>query len=148
MNQELERADNDSPWKEILEAYFPQAMQFFFPRTAALIDWERPYEFLDKEFQQIARESEQGRRYADKLVKVWHIQGQEMWLLIHIEIQAIPEDIFPQRMFTYNLRIFDKFAKPAISLAILCDTDPNWRPNQYRIFTKVTSSIIYKGMED
>jgi len=34
-------------------------------------------------------------------------------------------------MFSYNLRIFDKFGKPAISLAILCDGDPNWRPNQY-----------------
>lgn len=34
-------------------------------------------------------------------------------------------------MFSYNLRIFDRFAKPAISLAILCDTDSNWRPNQY-----------------
>ena len=41
MNGELDRADNDSAWKEILEAYFPQAMQFFFPETAALIDWER-----------------------------------------------------------------------------------------------------------
>lgn len=131
MTEERERADNDSPWKEILEAYFPQAMQFFFPQTAALIDWERPHEFLDKEFQQIAREAEQGRRYADKLVKVWQIQGEELWLLIHVEIQAKYEDTFAERMFSYNLRIFDKFAKPAISLAILCDADLNWRPNQY-----------------
>lgn len=131
MTGELDRADNDSAWKEILEAYFPQAMQLFFPETAALIDWERPHEFLDKEFQQIAREAEQGRRYADKLVKVWHINGEELWLLIHVEIQGNPEDIFPQRMFTNNLRIFDKFATPVISLAILCDTDSNWRPNQY-----------------
>ena len=43
MTEEIERADNDSPWKEILEAYFPQAMQFFFPETAALINWERPH---------------------------------------------------------------------------------------------------------
>ena len=131
MAVELDRADNDSAWKEILEAYFPQAMQLFFPETAAIIDWERPHEFLDKEFQQITREAEQGRRYADKLVKVWHIDGEELWLLIHVEIQANPEDIFPQRMFTYNLRIFDKFAIPVISLAILCDTDSSWRPNQY-----------------
>jgi hypothetical protein len=131
MNEERERADNDSPWKEILEAYFPQAMQFFFPQTAALINWERPHEFLDKEFQQIAREAELGRRYADKLVKVWQIQGEEIWLLIHVEIQAKSEDTFAQRMFTYNLRIFDKFAQPAISLAILCDSDSTWRPNQY-----------------
>lgn len=34
-------------------------------------------------------------------------------------------------MFSYNLRIFDRFAKPAISLAILCDTDQRWRPYQY-----------------
>ncbi len=131
MTEELERADNDSPWKEILEAYFPQAMQFFFPQTAKIINWERPHEFLDKEFQQIAREAELGRRYADKLVKVWQIQGQEIWLLIHIEIQAKSEDTFAERMFSYNLRIFDRFGKPAISLAILCDTDPKWRPNQY-----------------
>ena len=52
MTEERKRADQDSPWKEILEAYFPQAMQFFFPQTAALINWERPHEFLDKEFQQ------------------------------------------------------------------------------------------------
>ncbi|MGV0105428.1 hypothetical protein NSTCB13_04161 [Nostoc sp. DSM 114160] len=45
------RADFDSPWKEIIEVYFPQAMHFFFPETSALINWERPYEFLDKEFQ-------------------------------------------------------------------------------------------------
>ncbi|NEU77850.1 DUF4351 domain-containing protein [Nostoc sp. UIC 10630] len=131
MIEERERADNDSPWKEILEAYFPQAMQFFFPQTAALINWERPHEFLDKEFQQIARDAELGRRYADKLVKVWQIQGEEIWLLIHVEVQAKSEDAFAQRMFSYNLRIFDKFAQPAISLAILCDADPTWRPNQY-----------------
>ncbi|MBD2212096.1 DUF4351 domain-containing protein [Nostoc linckia FACHB-104] len=131
MTEERERADQDSPWKEILEAYFPQAMQFFFPQTAALINWERPHEFLDKEFQQIARDAEQGRRYADKLVKAWHIQGEEIWLLIHIEIQAKPESNFAERMFSYNLRIFDRFGKPAISLAILCDSDSTWRPNQY-----------------
>ncbi|MEA5601747.1 DUF4351 domain-containing protein [Nostoc sp. UHCC 0252] len=131
MIEERERADNDSPWKEILEAYFPQAMKFFFPQTAALINWERPHEFLDKEFQQIARDAELGRRYADKLVKVWQIQGEEIWLLIHVEVQAKSEDVFAQRMFSYNLRIFDKFAQPAISLAILCDADSTWRPNQY-----------------
>jgi hypothetical protein len=54
MVDEKKRADNDSPWKEILEIYFPQAIQFFFPEIAALIDWEHPHLFLDKEFQSIA----------------------------------------------------------------------------------------------
>ncbi|AFY42564.1 DUF4351 domain-containing protein [Nostoc sp. PCC 7107] len=143
MTEERERADNDSPWKEILEAYFPQAMQFFFPQTAALINWQRPHEFLDKEFQQISREAELGRRYADKLVKVWQIDGEEVWLLIHIEIQAKPEDNFAERMFSYNLRIFDKFAKPAISLAILCDADSTWRPTEYS-YNYPDCSLVFK----
>ncbi|KAB8317546.1 DUF4351 domain-containing protein [Tolypothrix campylonemoides VB511288] len=143
MSEELSRADNDSPWKEVLEAYFPQAMQFFFPQTAALINWQRPHEFLDKEFQQIARDAEQGRRYADKLVKVWQIQGEEIWLLIHVEIQAKPEDTFAARMFSYSLRIFDRFAQPAISLAILCDADFTWRPNQYS-YSYPDSSLDFK----
>ncbi|MBD2252926.1 hypothetical protein [Nostoc parmelioides] len=59
MNNLGDRANFNSPWKEILEAYFPQAMQFFFPETSALINGEPPYEFLNKEFQKITREAEQ-----------------------------------------------------------------------------------------
>jgi Domain of unknown function (DUF4351) len=57
--------------------------------------------------------------------------------LIHIEIQAKPEKEFEIRMFTYNFRIFDKFGKPAISLAILCDNSSYWRPKGF--------SFIYPG---
>ncbi|MBW4512110.1 MAG: DUF4351 domain-containing protein [Scytonematopsis contorta HA4267-MV1] len=131
MAKKIKRADFDSPWKEVLEAYFPQAMEFFFPQTFALIDWKRPYVFLDKEFQQISRKSKQGKRYADKLVKVYHIQGGEIWLLVHIEIQAQKEDEFPERMFTYNFRIFGQYHHSAISLAILCDENRKWRPQTY-----------------
>ena len=78
------RADRDSPWKDILRQYFQEAISFFFPQTASQIDWSQPYEFLDKEFQQIAPDAEIGKRYADLLVKVWLRQGQELWLLVHI----------------------------------------------------------------
>jgi spore cortex formation protein SpoVR/YcgB (stage V sporulation) len=59
-----ERSDYDSPWKEILEAYFRDFMQFFFPQIETEIAWERGYEFLDKELQQVVREnlSELGSR--------------------------------------------------------------------------------------
>jgi hypothetical protein len=116
MTKKPGRSDQDSPWKEILEAYLPQAIEFFFPETSALIDWNKPYEFLDKEFQQISRDAEQGRRYADNLVKVFAKKGGEIWLFIHLEVQGTSEDIFPQRMFTYNFRIFDRFGKPAIEV--------------------------------
>ncbi|BAU10539.1 hypothetical protein LEP3755_10230 [Leptolyngbya sp. NIES-3755] len=125
------RSDQDSPWKQILRQYFREAIEFFFPTTAALIDWQKPPEFLDKEYQQIAPDAEVGKRYADQLVKVWQKRGDELWLLLHTEIQAKPEASFTERMFIYNLRIFDYFHHPAISLAILCDGRAKWRPKVY-----------------
>jgi len=50
-------ADYDSPWKEMLDAYFPAFMAFFFPAAAAEIDWSRGYESLDTELQQIVRDA-------------------------------------------------------------------------------------------
>lgn len=55
-----QRSDYDSPWKEILEAYFRDFMQFFFPQIETEIAWERGYEFLDKELQQVVRDAEVG----------------------------------------------------------------------------------------
>ncbi|MEB3335852.1 MAG: DUF4351 domain-containing protein [Leptolyngbyaceae bacterium] len=129
----MSRVDHDSPWKEILHQYFQEAITLFFPEVAQVIDWQRNPEFLDKEFQQIAPDAELGKRYADQLVKVWRTGGEELWLLIHLEVQAQPEANFEERMFIYCLRIFDRFQRLASSLAILCDRSPTWRPHRYEL---------------
>jgi Domain of unknown function (DUF4351) len=123
--------DQDSPWKRILQLYFPEAIAFFFPQIAQLIDWATPPEFLDKEFTKIAPDAKVGRRFADQLVRVKLKRGQDLVLLIHVEVQAAPEKHFAERIFVYSLRIFDYFHQPATSLAILCDASPTWRPCQY-----------------
>ena len=126
-----QRSDYDNPWKEALSLYFQPFMAFFFPQIESNIDWDKGYEFLDKEFQQIVREAEQGKIYADKLVKVWQKNGSEIWLLIHVEIQSQVQSEFPERMYVYNYRIFDRYRRPVLSLAILADDNPDWRPNSY-----------------
>ena len=103
-----DRADTDSPWKLILRQYFQQAIEFFFPNIAEQIDWTIPVEFLDKEYQQLTPDSEIGKRLADQLVKVYQKGGNSIILLIHLEVQAEPEEIFPERIFTYLIRIFDR----------------------------------------
>ncbi len=125
------RSDYDSPWKDALDRFFEASLAFFFPLAHADIDWSRRYEMLDKEFQQIVREAKQGRRYVDKLVKVWLNGGEERWLLVHVEVQARKEGDFPKRMHVYNHRIFDRYDREVISLAILADDDPAWRPTEY-----------------
>jgi hypothetical protein len=123
--------DYDSPWKEALDRYFEPCLAFFFPMVHADIDWGRGYEMLDKELQPIVRQAKHGRRYVDTLVKVWLQSGEEKWLLIHIEVQAWKEGDFPRRMFVYNHRLFDRYDQEVISLAILIDDDPAWRPSRF-----------------
>ncbi|MEM8604519.1 MAG: hypothetical protein AAGF24_11875, partial [Cyanobacteria bacterium P01_H01_bin.121] len=124
--------DYDSPWKEMLRNYLQDAIAFFFPVTATLINWRKPWEFLDKEFQQIAPEAETGKRYADQLVKVWLHTGESAWILLHIEIQASYDRRFAERMFVYHLRIFDLFGEHPLGLAILCVDQATWRPESYQ----------------
>lgn len=103
----------------------------FFPRVHADIDWSLGYEFLDKELQQITRESEVGLRVADKLVKVHRRTGRELWVLIHVEVQAQPDSDLPERMYTYNHRIYDRYRRRVASFAILADDRPGWRPGPF-----------------
>jgi hypothetical protein len=124
-------SDFDSPWKEALEEFFPAFVTFFFPQVFAAIDWSRGYESLDKELQQVVREAAVGRRYADKLFKVWLQDGHEAWILIHVEVQSQRDDDFPERMFVYHYRLYDRHRRPVVSLAVLGDEQPNWRPHRF-----------------
>lgn len=60
----------DSPWKNVLERFFQPFLALCFPKVHAAIDWSQSHEFLDKELQQIVRDADVGKRFADKLVKV------------------------------------------------------------------------------
>ncbi|AHJ29703.1 Rpn family recombination-promoting nuclease/putative transposase [Nodularia spumigena CS-584] len=125
------RADYDGAWKEGVEQYFEAFLAFFFPEIQAEIDWTRGYEFLDKELQQLMRESEVGKQVVDKLIKIWLNDGKETWLLVHLEIQSQVDPNFAKRMFSYHYRIFDRYNQEVVSLAILGDNQPSWRSQEY-----------------
>ncbi len=129
--QDAPRQDYDSPWKEILSEYFQEFMTFFFPEESQEIDWSRHYVLLDKELRQITRDAEIGKRVADQLVKVWTKDGEETWVLVHVEVQAQRETEFPHRMYVYHYRIHDLYQRPVASFAVLADEHPTWRPSGY-----------------
>lgn len=124
--------DFDSPWKNIIERYFPDFMAFFFPDVHTAIDWQKGYTFLDKELQQVVREAETGPRRVDKLVQVTSKGSEETaWVLIHIEIQGQRDSGFTERIYIYNYRLYDRYQRRVASLVILSDTSPNWRPDSF-----------------
>lgn len=103
----------DSPWKGILDRYFPAFIAFFFPEIHQEINWSQGYEILDKELEQVTRDADLGKRLADKLFKVWRRNGDEQVVYTHVEVQAKSQTIFPQRMHVYNYRVYDRYQKPS-----------------------------------
>jgi len=124
----------DSSWRKILDKLLPEFLAFFFPKIHQAIDFDKGFEFLDKELQKILPlEDDTGKRVVDKLVKVFLRDGGEKWLLIHIEIQGYREINFPKRVFHCYYRIYDRFGEELISAALLTDDDPDFRENLYAI---------------
>jgi len=131
--EEAVRSDYDGAWKAALEKYFNEFLALLFPAIHNEVDWSRGYEFLDGELEKITVDAKTGRRYTDKLVKVYYHDGTEEWLLIHVEIQSSPESkgVFARRMFTYWSRLIDRFQVDVVSLAVLADTNLKYRPNTF-----------------
>jgi hypothetical protein len=127
-----ESDDFDSPWKEALERFFAEFIDLFFPHAHREIDWSRGYDFLDQELQAVVRDAELGRRWADRLVRVWRKDGDEEWVLIHLEIQGQVDPDFARRMYVYNYRIFDRHDRKVASFAVLADRSKRWRPKEFR----------------
>ena len=121
----------DSPWKEAVEHYFPEFIEFYFPEANAQIDWSKEPIFLDQELRAVVQDAELGKRFVDKLVRVTLLNGDEKWIYIHIEVQGTRQAEFAKRMFVYNYRIYDRYDKPVASLAVLTDEHPNWRPDYF-----------------
>ena len=126
------KSDFDSPWKEILDVYFKQFMEYCWHKHYIEIDWTKGYKILDKELNKISRDAPIGNREADKLIEVYLKNGQATFILIHIEIQANYDAHFAERMLLYRYRIRDLYKKPIASLAILIDPKKNWRPKSYK----------------
>lgn len=124
-------SDYDSPWKEALDVYFESFLELCFPQIHADIDWSKGYISMDTDLREVTRDAEIGNRLADKLVKVWLHDGEEVFVLIHIEIQSQDQKDFPKRIYVYNHRLFDKNDAEIISLVVLGDDDPNWRPKRF-----------------
>ena len=124
--------DHDSPWKGAIDLFPRSLLELTFPDVAARIDWSVTPESLEQELREITPASEVGAKRADKILKVRLLDGTVQWLYIHIEVQMHHDHDLPRRLFTYHYRIFDKYGVSPLTLAILGDTSPTWRPTSYR----------------
>ncbi len=124
---------DDSLWKAILEDIFDDFLRFFIPDADRIFDLHRGFLFLDKELEQLfpPDKDEYAPKHVDKLVQVFTREGNEEWILIHVEVQGYYEKTFSKRMFTYFSRIFDKYDRPITAFALLTDDVRSFRPDSF-----------------
>ena len=121
--------ESDSPLKEAVEIWFEPWMRVCFSAAAAQIDWTRGFIFLDKELQELMRDSASGLRVVDKLAQVWLLSGKEEKIYLHLELQGWRERGFEERMYLYKIRLQERLGLNVASFVILADHDPRWRPS-------------------
>jgi hypothetical protein len=123
-----EQQEFDNPWKAAIHTHLRSFLAICFPLIEQDIDWSRSCEFLDTELLQTSHRARTARRNADVIVKVTRLDTSQAYIVIHIEVQAQRDPQFSRRMWTYHYRIVDFHDLPVVSLAVLADRSPHWRP--------------------
>jgi hypothetical protein len=141
----MARSNSDIYWKGILEDLFADFLRFFYPNADELFDIDRGFEFLDQECEKLFPVGDpEHPKSVDKLVKVFTKDGQEEWILIHIEVQGYKgKGDFAERMFTYFYRIRDGFGRRMRSIAIFTDNNRHFHPTEY-IYQEEDTSVLFK----
>ena len=121
----------DKLWKGILFDFPNEFLVYFFTKYQHLFDFRKPVEFLDKELEELFPESVDNEKYVDKLLKVYLKDGEEHWILVHVEIQGYRDSSFEERMFIYYYRIYERFKMPITALAVFTDNEPKYYPKSF-----------------
>ncbi len=124
--------DFDTHWKIFIEDDFGDFMAFAFKALHIAIDYQKGIEFIPQTLHKIiVGYGKKGRKTPDLMVKAFLKpnssptgKSEEIWILIHIEIEISPKIEFPARMFTYFYRALDKYGKKVIALAVFPGEKP------------------------
>lgn len=144
----MKHRKSDILWKDVLEGVIADLLRFLYDDADKVYNMERGFEFLDKELSEQEPQPDEGKdsRFVDKLVKVYHLDGIEEWVLLHIEVQGDTtyRDVFADRMFTYFCRIRDRHPGKLISgLAIFTGLDGQNMPGEF-VYRYRGTEVTYK----
>ena len=107
--------DHDRLFKELLQEFFSEFIQAFFPHIYQEIDFSH-LRFLQQE---LFTDITGGQKHVVDLLAETRLKDEESLILIHVENQAQYQPDFPQRMFIYYSRLYEKFRKNIIPIAVL-----------------------------
>lgn len=106
---------HDQLWKELLNTFFREFFECFFPAVAARLDFSA-VEVLDKEL--FTDVPEGLLRKPDFIARVQTLDGQSELVLIHIEVQKQRQKEFGARMSEYFMLLRLRFRLPVFPVVV------------------------------
>lgn len=122
-------AQFDESWKFGVIFYFPLLIKIFFPKLYDDIDWTQKFIEVSTENVRKSMKDIGGfeKQIADLAFRVF-LKSRQNHVIIHVDIQATPQDNFSARITSYNRNLANEHGRRVISIAILVDKDLSWDP--------------------
>jgi predicted transposase/invertase (TIGR01784 family) len=121
--------DHDRLFKELLETFFEEFITIFFPELHRVINFSG-LRFLQQE---LFTDVTIGDKHRVDLLAEVGLHGEEGLILIHIESQAQYQEDFAKRMFIYFSRLYQKFNRKILPIAIFSYNTPHEEPDSFQI---------------
>ena len=115
---------NDS-WQYALIHYTQELVEYFVPKIANNIDWNKKFRFLQQELTKL--EIKDSIKRVDSLLEFTTLSGDPLILLLHIEIQSTKPETIAHRMFEYLVRLFKLYPNVTIENLIIYVGPENYK---------------------
>ncbi|GAB6007113.1 Rpn family recombination-promoting nuclease/putative transposase [Geobacillus vulcani] len=109
-----QRIDHDRLFKELLSTFFEEFLLLFFPNVYEHIDVHH-LSFLTEE---LFTDVTAGEKHRVDLLVETKMKGEEGLIIVHVEHQSYAQQTFPERMFLYFSRLFQKYRRRILPIAI------------------------------
>ncbi len=122
--------DHDQRFKTLLETFFFEFLELFFPALAASVE-PGSLEFLQQEV--FASLGDGAAYHADIVVKA-RFKNTPAFLIVHIEHQSTAPREFPRRFFRYFSLLTEKYDYPVYPIVVYSHDKPMRRePDTYKV---------------
>ncbi|QHN49474.1 transposase [Geobacillus stearothermophilus] len=108
------RIDHDRLFKELLSTFFEEFLLLFFPDVYEYIDVHH-LSFLSEE---LFTDVTAGEKHRVDLLVETKVKGEDGLVIVHVEHQSYTQRTFPERMFLYFSRLFQKYRRRILPIVI------------------------------
>ena len=121
--------DHDRLFKELLENFFAEFLALFFPEAHRAIDFSH-LQFLQQE---LFTDVTSGDKHMVDLLAEVRLKDEAGLILVHVENQAQSDKDFAERMFVYFARLYEKYRRRILPIAIFSYDEEREEPDSFEL---------------